>query len=192
MNQHHSLTKKNYYAVWKIVNEFFIRLDNKPRKWEDRLTLFIGHLVQQNRQSSTVKSYISAIKAVLKMNSIKVTEDQFLLSSLTRACHLRNDRICTRLPIQKRMLTVLLKGVKNHFWSRGQPYLAALYQTMLSSCYFGLLRVSEVCSGSGMHLVLVKDMHITTNKMKFVFVTLSIKSLSFVKISASEWPAGSL
>ena len=31
-NQHQSSTKRNYYAVWKVFNEFFIRLDEKPDK----------------------------------------------------------------------------------------------------------------------------------------------------------------
>ena len=40
-NQHRDTTKKNYYAVWKIFNKFFVKLDCKPNNWEDRLTLFV-------------------------------------------------------------------------------------------------------------------------------------------------------
>ena len=29
-------TKKNYYGVWKLFNDFFIQLDEKPNNWEDR------------------------------------------------------------------------------------------------------------------------------------------------------------
>ena len=56
-----------------------------------------------------VQSYISAMKAVLKMNDIDVSEDQYLLASMTRASKLKNDKIRTRLPIQKGMLTVILR-----------------------------------------------------------------------------------
>ena len=98
-HQHWDSTRKNYYAVWRLFNKFFIRLDVKPKNWKDRLTLFVGHLIQQNRQSSTVKNYVSAIKAVLKMNNIKIKEDQYLLSSLTHACKLKNDTFRARLPI---------------------------------------------------------------------------------------------
>ena len=80
-NQHRNSTKKCYYAVWKLFNEFFMKLDLKPKKWEDRLTLFVGYLIENEKQSSTVKSCISAIKAVLKMNGIKITEDEYLLAS---------------------------------------------------------------------------------------------------------------
>ena len=167
-NQHQSSTKRNYYAVWKVFNEFFIRLDEKPDKWEDRLTLFVGHMVSLNHQSSTVHSYISAIRVVLKMNNIKVSEDQFLLASLTKACKLRNDKIRTWLPIQKGLLNVILTETKNHFLKNGQGYLAILYQTWICVCYYGLLRVSEVCSGG--HPVLAKDVHIAMNKKKFLMV----------------------
>ena len=59
-------TRRNYYIIWKAFNKFFLKLDIKPDSWEDRLTLFVGYLIDQNKQSATIKSYISAIKAVLK------------------------------------------------------------------------------------------------------------------------------
>ena len=49
----------------EILMSFFVRLDSKPECWEDRLILYIGFLIEKNRRSSTIKSYISAIKAVL-------------------------------------------------------------------------------------------------------------------------------
>ena len=98
--QYRSSTRHNYYVVWKLFNKFFIRLDQKPDTWKDRLTLFVGYLIDNEKQSSTVKSYISAIKAVLREIGIKLNYDQSLILSLTRACRLVNDQIRTRLPIQ--------------------------------------------------------------------------------------------
>ena len=190
MNQHRDSTKKNYYAVWKVFNEFIIKLDQKPKLWQDRLTLFVGYLVEQNRQSSTVRSYISAIKAVLKMNNIRIEEDQFLLSSLTQACRLKNDRLKTRLPIRKAMLSVVLRETRKYFLNEGQPYLASLYQTIFCTCYYGLLRISEVCAGS--HPILVRDMHIAHNKRTFMLVLRTSKTHGLesppqiVKISSSS------
>ena len=60
------MTKVNYRSVWHTFNDFFLKLDVKPSKWEDRLTLFIGHLISKNRKSNTIKSYISAIRAMLQ------------------------------------------------------------------------------------------------------------------------------
>ena len=42
-----------------------INLDVKPTSWEDRVTLFIGYKIDQGINSSTVKSYVSAIKKML-------------------------------------------------------------------------------------------------------------------------------
>ena len=92
-------TKRNYYSVWHTFNEFFVRLDVKPNNWEDRIALFVTYLVHKQYRSQTVQSYISAIRGVLKLEQIKVKEDKFLLSALTRACKLKNDRIKARLPI---------------------------------------------------------------------------------------------
>ena len=70
--QHRNSTLKNYYNIWKIFNLFFIRLDVKPNNWEDRITLFAAYLIDLGRKSRTVKSYVSAIKAVLAKIRIEV------------------------------------------------------------------------------------------------------------------------
>ena len=170
--QHRDSTKHNYYTIWKVFNAFILRLDKKPSDWESRLTLFVAFLVHNNRQSSTVESYISAIKAVLKSSNIAIREDKYLLCSLTRACHLQNDCIKTRLPIQRSMLGVLIRQIDTHFGS--QPFLCCLFKALYSTMYFGLLRVSEVASG--VHSVLARDAHIGKNKRKFLFVLRTSKT----------------
>ena len=96
-----SVTREKYYNVWKNFNEFFIRLDRKPETWEDRLTLHVGYLISNKRKSSTINSYISAIKAVLMDDGQQLNEDRFLLNALTSACKLKNDKVKTRLPIKR-------------------------------------------------------------------------------------------
>ena len=165
-------TRKNYYAIWKIFNQFFIRLDCKPSTWEDRLTLFVGYLVQNNRQSATVKSYISAIKAVLQEVNVKIHEDRYLLTSLTKACRLKSDTIAIRLPIQKGMLSVLMKNLVEMF--SDQPYLRDLYRALFSTAYFGLFRVGELTKGE--HPILAKDVHIGINKKQMLFILRMLKT----------------
>ena len=146
--------------------------------------------MQTKKQSSTVKSYISAIKAVLKSNNIRMHENQYLLTAMTRACHLKNDRIKTRMTIQKGMLSVLLRTTNSHFMEINQPFLAILYQALFSTAYFGLFRVSELVTGE--HPVLAKDVHIGQNKKKMLFVLHSSKTHTrnvppqIVKISSSS------
>ena len=54
--------QKNYHCVWKLFNKFYLRLDKKPGNWKDRVTLFVGYLIENKRKASTIRSYISAIK----------------------------------------------------------------------------------------------------------------------------------
>ena len=93
LNRHRSSTKRNYYAIWKIFSNFYLRLDVKLTEWQDRLTLFVGYLIDNKKQSQTIRSYVSTIKSVLKDDRIKISDDQYLISSLTRACKLKNDQV---------------------------------------------------------------------------------------------------
>ena len=114
-SQHRWSTKRNYYFIWTKFNEFFIKLDRKPQSWEERLVLFVSYLIDKNRKSSTIKSYISAIKAILQEDDIVLNEDRYLLTSLTRACRLKNDRVRTHLPLQKGMLNLILEKTEEYF-----------------------------------------------------------------------------
>ena len=73
--QHRSSTKRTYYSVWKTFNQFYVQLNVQPKNWEDRLTLFVAYLINKNRKSGTIKSYVSAIRAVLMEVGEKLNED---------------------------------------------------------------------------------------------------------------------
>ena len=174
LQKHRSSTKANYYTVWKIFSRFYLRLDIKPEQWEDRIILFIGYLINNKKQSSTVKSYLSAIRNILKDDGVELNENIFLVSSLTKACKFANDRARTRLPIQKSMLTVIINQVEKHFNKTNQPYLKLLYKTLFSTMYYRLLRISEVSQGP--HMVLAKDIQVGTNKKKMLIILRSSKT----------------
>ena len=140
----------------------------KPQAWEDRIVLYVGYLINNNKKSQTVKSYISALRAVLQHDGVQLEEDRFLLSSLTKACKYKNDHVQMRLPIQRGMLKVITKHTRELFDGRGQPFLSILYCTLFTTAYFGLFRVGELTSGT--HPVLAKDVHIAKNKQKIMFV----------------------
>ena len=88
-----SSTRKAYYGIWKSFNEFFDKLDVKPENWEDRLVLFVGYLISGKRKSSTIKSYISAIRAILREDAVELSENKYLLTSLTKACKYKNNAV---------------------------------------------------------------------------------------------------
>ena len=55
--------------------------------------LFVAYLINQGKKSSTVRSYVSAIKAVLEQINTEVNEKRSLITSLTQACNLKNDYV---------------------------------------------------------------------------------------------------
>ena len=128
----------------------------------------MGYLIKCKKQSSTIRSYLSAIKAVLKDNNIKVDTDQYLLSSLTRACRLVNDKVRQRSPICKLLLLTILRQLDKDY--QLQPYLRLMYQTLFSTAYFGLFRVCELTATKSKHAVLAKDVKIGWNKKKILFI----------------------
>ena len=152
----------------KNFNQFFVSLDIRPRCWEDRITLYVKYLIKEKWQSSTIKSYLSAIKAVLKINRIKLNMDDYLLSALMRACKLKNDRVRHRLPIHKGLLHILLQQVELLY--SNQPYLAVLYRALFSTAYFGLFRIGELMATPGGHAVKACDIHLGYNKEKVLFI----------------------
>ena len=100
--------------------------------------LFVGYLVEQKCKSSTIRSYILAIKSVLKDDGQELCEDQFLLTSLTKACKYQNDKVITRLPINEPLLALIARETRRYFFETGQPFLAILYQALFVTAYYGL------------------------------------------------------
>ena len=169
-------TRKMYYSVWKVFSNFYLSLDVKPDTWADRVTLFVRYLVDQNRKAGTIKSYVSALKAILRDDKIEINEDKYLLSSLTKACVYHNDVAVVRFPIRKPMLDALLHSVDHLFLceSRNQPYLATLYKAMFATAYYGMFRVGEIAKGT--HRILARDVHIGVNKQKILFMLRTSKT----------------
>ena len=170
-----SSTRQSYLCVWRLFNEFYIKLDKKPETWEDRIVLFVGYLIDNNKKSTTIKSYVSAVKKVLLEDGVEVCENKYLISSLTKACKYVNDKVRIRLPIHKGLLQIILRQVAYMFnTEQNQPYLSALYRAMFVTAYYGLFRIGEIASGS--HPVLAKDVHIGHNKNKVLFVLRTSKT----------------
>ena len=157
----------NYCGIWKNFNQFYLKLDVKPDNWEDRLTLYIGYLISKNRKSTTIKSYISAIKAILLEVDVELSENCILLASLMKACKLINDQVQAKLPITKGFLNMLIDKVDVVFRGNPQPYLIALHKAILSTAYFGLFWIGEITQSS---CGKSKGCHIGLNKKKLMFV----------------------
>ena len=165
-------TSQNYLAIWRNFNQFLIRLDRMPNSWEDRTALFCAYLIENGSQSQTIKSYVSAIKSILRDDGYPWNEEKILLSSMVRACRLENDRLKCRFPIQKGLFELILFELKRTL--DGQFYLQTLYTALFSLAYYGLMRIGELAQGS--HTVKASDIHIGTNKNKILLVLYSSKT----------------
>ena len=143
--------------------------------WEEKTALFGAYLVDNGIQSSTFKSYFSAIKHVLKLDGYQWDDNKVLLSSLVRSCQLVNDRVKTRLPIQKGLLEMLLFEIERKYNNISpQPYVIILYQAIFSPAYYGMLRVGELSQGN--HTIKACDIHVGNNKDKILIVLYSSKT----------------
>ena len=105
---------------------------------------------------------------------VNLNEDRILLNSLTRACHLRHDKVRTRLPIKKHLLNRIIDATERYFAL--QPYLMKLYKAMFATAYYGLLRIGEITTSE--HVVKAGDVQIGVNKNKLLFILRSSKTHS--------------
>ena len=99
-------TRKNYYKIWKLFNNFFIRLDQKSDSWEHRLVLYVTYLIHIGRESQTISYYISAIRAVLLTEEIEISRESFTLTALVKACKMVNNKLHVRLRITGGLLKI--------------------------------------------------------------------------------------
>ena len=173
---HRDSTRETYYWVWKQFARFYQRLDHRPESWEERIVLFVGHLIKQKKQSSTIRTYFSALRAVLKIDDIELNENLFLINALTKACKLKNDRIRTRQPITRGLLNRIVGEVERYYESPevNQFYLSKMFKALFVTAYYGLFRVGELTSGA--HPVLARDVEVGTNKKKLRFTLRSSKT----------------
>ena len=138
-------TARNYLGVWRQFNKFMTKLNSKPNSWEQQASLFGAYLVDNGVQSSTLKSYISAIKITLTLDGYHWTDEKVLLGTLMKACQIMNDQIQTRLPIHRNLLEILLFELERIYTD--QPYLEILYKDLFILAYYGLFRVGELTQG---------------------------------------------
>ena len=171
-NQTRESTACNYLSIWHKFNKFLMRLEVIPKNWEQRVAYYAAVLVHEGVQSSTLKSYISAIKTTLCTDGYHWQDDFCELGGIIKACRIQNDEVKIRLPINKGLLELImfqLNTIYDH-----QPYLEALYKAMIVLGYYGLMSVGELTSSQ--HTLKAKDIHIGINKDKILMVLYSSKT----------------
>ena len=175
-NKHKKSTAKTYHGIWKRFNEFVLKLDHIPRRWEERLSLYCLYLIEiVGLQSSTIKTYVSAIKDTLVTDGYQWQDNLLLLRTLTSACRTQNDIFRTRLPIQKGLLDMILFEVERKYEHDScQPFLKVLYQAIFVLAYYGLLRIGEITKSE--HTLKAKDVHISGKPKSILLLLHSSKT----------------
>ena len=82
-------TTKNYLVIWRLFNAFLLRLEEKPKFWEERVSWFIAYLIDQGKKSATIKSYISALKTTLIEDGYGWNEQLGRFSGMIKASRLK-------------------------------------------------------------------------------------------------------
>ena len=163
----------NYQTIWKQFNKFLIRLDKIPEDWEERATLFCGYLIEEEKKSATVKSYMSVIKfIVIAVDDYNWDDKKLLVSSLTRVYRRINDKVTTRLPIHWKLLEVILFKIERIFDQ--QIYFKILYKALFAIGYYGLFREGELTQSP--HVIRANSVHVGQNKDKILIVLYSSKT----------------
>lgn len=174
--KHRVSTRLKYHEIWTMFNKFLIRFDRMPMTWEDRIYVFIAHLVDNKKSVNTVKNYLSAIRQILKSDGVELHEDKELLSSLLTTCKLKNKSLQIRMPIKFKLLKSLIDHTHSMLNNSGQHYLGTLLKAMFSTAYFGLLRVGEMVKSN--HQIKRKNVHFAKNKRKVSIILESSKTHS--------------
>ena len=175
---HQKSTKKNYHHIWTKFNKFLIKLDRIPDTWEEKVSLYCTFLVSRGDvQSSTLKSYVSAIKTKLKLDGYRWDDELIYFNALTRACKMKNDRQITRLPIMQPFLECVLFEVERKFKIRTtESYLECMYKTAFLLLYYGLFRIGEITQGN--HVMKACDIHSSENGNRVLVILHSSKTHS--------------
>ena len=176
-HMHRPSTKKTYHGVWTKFNQFVLRLDYPPPTWEEKVSLYITHLLESNFKSATLKSYISGIKAKLKADGYVWRDELIWFNALTKACKLKNDVVKIRFPICNAMLDGILFEVQRHDFNVVDwinQYMRIMYTSAFTVAYHGLMRVGEYAKS--IHVLKVKDVHLERRKDKYLLVLHSSKT----------------
>ena len=169
-------------GIYRRFKQFILKWDVRPRALEDKATLFIAYLIENGMQSSSVKSYLPAIKKTLVVNGYKWNDARVQVATLKRVCRLINDRVMARFGVHCGLLELMLFQFERKF--NQQPYQEIMYKAMFIVGYYRLLGAGELCFNNGtedelQHTIRAKLVYIATNKEKIILLLYTSKTHGF-------------
>ena len=145
------------------------------------MTLYGAYLVDRGIQSSTIRSYFSAIKKILTDDGYEFSQNLVMLNILTKLCRMLNDRFRPRLPIHLKLLEMLLFEIGREF--KTQSYLENLYKTIFILAYYRMFRIGELTYSP--HVIKAKDINVGVNKNKLLIVLYTSKNTR-IRVTTAE------
>ena len=129
-----------------------------------------------------LRSYVSAVRGILKEDGIETNNGSVELAALLKSCKYTSkpSGYC-RLPIQQGLLDMIVDQIDKYFLvKKNQPYLCLLYNSILLMGYYGLLRIGEMTDAEGKHMINLNDVYFDRNGEKILIILHSSKTLSEV------------
>ena len=156
-------------------------------------------MISEGKQSSSVRSYISAIKTTIVDDGYQWDDGKLMVRSMARACRVINDVVKTHLPVHRKLLELILFEVNRYFVKeKNQMYLSTAYSTIFALGYYGLMQVGELTkTDNSEKTIKARDIHIAVNKNKILIILYSSKTHSVrakpqeIKIKAQQDVQGS-
>ena len=136
-------TQAAYTYSWWLFQTFTVEHNiagNLP-VFPSVLALFVASLYNQGYAAATISSHVSAIGYAHKLGGYLDPTDSFLVQKTLHACRKRLPQIDTRLPIDKTILSALIKALDHTVQNQ---YLRHLFQAMFALAFHAFLRIGEM------------------------------------------------
>ncbi len=167
-------TFKKYAHIWRNFIEFANKLKPLPKTWEDKITLYVVHLVEIGRAPSTIRGILSALKFQLHLDGYPLNLNDFLLSVMIKASHrmyLKKGQYTLRLLLSENILVKVLQAVQ--LLCKDQILLRAL-RAIFSLAYYGLFRIGELVESE--HTVLSHNINVNQRSGSCRIILLTAKN----------------
>ena len=150
------------------------------------LAFFVSFCYQKGYSPASVTTYMSAISFVHKLRNIDDPIESFVIRKILEGFRRLQSKKDLRAPITEDILIRIVQSLPFICYNR---YELALFHSVYSLAFFGLLRVGELVftdqRQSGYPLMF-EDISITSNKM---IVRLHVKNQSIWETSFSQHTA---
>ncbi len=166
-------TWKQYSAAWNHFTAFLAKLDEPVFSWEDRLMLFVVHMVEECKSPATIRSHLTGIRYLMRLEGIELQSNNFLYNVILKVCNklrAESGMIYVRIPLTECLTKKLVAAIQRFPMS---SYDKLLYSAVICTAYYGLFRIGEVIDSQ--HAMRLENMQINPR-------TLGVK----IKVTSSK------